>query len=125
MPLQIATTYHGGIAVLQCEGRIVLGEPEFRAALREAWAGGAKRIVLDFAGVDYMDSSGIGELVSAYTTTRNSGGELVLVGLTKKVRDLLTITKLITVFQVFDNADAAIGSLGNVGQSQVRDEPTA
>jgi anti-sigma B factor antagonist len=126
MPLKIATMYHGEIAVLRCEGRIVLGEaPELRASLRSAWEGGAKRIVLDLTGVNYIDSSGIGELVSAYTTTRNSGGELVLAGLTKKVSDLLKITKLYTVFQVFETAEtaeAAIASLGRAGSSQVRDE---
>ena len=97
--LTVDTTAYGNTVLLRCNGRVVLGSSEgLREKTTTALQDGAKNIVLEMSGVNYMDSSGIGELLSAFTTTRNSGGELVLAGLQKKVRDLLSITKLITVF---------------------------
>ena len=72
--------------------------------------GGGKKIILNLADVNYIDSSGIGELVSSYTTVTNQGGHLKLLNLTKKIQELLAITKLLTVFQVFDTEQAAIAS---------------
>jgi anti-sigma B factor antagonist len=106
MALRITSESSGDACVLRCEGRITLGEGSvaLRDAARGALRDGAKLVVLDLGGVDYVDSSGIGELVSAYTTARNSEANLVLARLPKRVSDLLRITKLLTVFQVFDSA---------------------
>ena len=83
-----------------------------RDSVREMLAKGQKKIVLNLADVNYIDSSGIGELVSAFTTVKNSGGELKLLNLTKKVHDLLQITKLYTVFDVKDDEALAVESFG-------------
>jgi anti-sigma B factor antagonist len=101
-----------GITVLDLSGRITLGEGsvQLRDAVRDLLAKGSKLILLNLADVNYIDSSGIGELVSAYTTVRNQGGELKLLNLTKKVHDLLQITKLYTVFDVKDDEASAIAS---------------
>ena len=81
-----------------------------REKVKSLLAAGQKKIVLNMDNVTYIDSSGIGELVSAFTTVRNQGGELKLLNLTKKVHDLLQITKLYTVFDIKDDETAAVGS---------------
>jgi anti-sigma B factor antagonist len=78
--------------------------------VRSLVAMGSKKIVLNLAEVSYIDSSGLGELVSAYTAVKNAGGELKLLNLTSKVRDLLVITKLVTVFDVKDDEASAVSS---------------
>jgi anti-sigma B factor antagonist len=97
---------------MDCSGRITLGEGSvtLRDTVRELLAKGQKKILLNLAEVNYIDSSGIGELVSAFTTTKNQSGELKLLNLTKKVNDLLQITKLYTVFDVKDDEAAAVKS---------------
>jgi len=101
-----------GITVLDLSGRITLGEGSviLRDTIRELIGRGQKKILLNLGDVSYIDSSGIGELVSAFTTVRNQGGELKLLNLTKKVHDLLQITKLYTVFDVKDDEAAAVKS---------------
>jgi anti-sigma B factor antagonist len=101
-----------GITVVDLSGRITLGEGSvvLRDAVRDLLAKGEKKLLLNLGDVTYIDSSGIGELVSAFTTVRNQGGELKLLNLTKKVHDLLQITKLYTVFDVKDDEAAAISS---------------
>jgi len=101
-----------GITVVDLSGRITLGEGSvvLRDTVRDLLAKGEKRLLLILGDVTYIDSSGIGELVSAFTTVRNQGGELKLLNLTKKVHDLLQITKLYTVFDVKDDEAAAISS---------------
>jgi anti-sigma B factor antagonist len=101
-----------GITVVDLSGRITLGEGSvvLRDTVRDLLAKGEKRLLLNLGNVTYIDSSGIGELVSAFTTVRNQGGELKLLNLTKKVHDLLQITKLYTVFDVKDDEAAAISS---------------
>jgi len=101
-----------GVTVLDLSGRITLGEGSvvLRDAVRDLLSKGNKKIVANLADVNYIDSSGIGELVSAFTTVKGQGGELKLLNLTKKVHDLLQITKLYTVFDVKDNEAAAIKS---------------
>jgi anti-sigma B factor antagonist len=101
-----------GVTILDLSGRITLGEGsvQLRDAIRDLLSKGQKSILLNLADVNYIDSSGIGELVSAYTTVRNQGGELKLLNLTKKVHDLLQITKLYTVFDVKDDEATAIAS---------------
>jgi anti-sigma B factor antagonist len=102
----------GDVTVLDASGRITLGEgaSAFRDKLRELSANGQKKILLNLGDVSYIDSSGIGELVSGFTTVTNSGGQLKLVGLSKRVKDLLQITKLYTVFEVFDDEAQAVRS---------------
>ncbi len=110
--MKIETRSVGGISILDCSGKITLGEGTMaiRNTVREVLKNGGKKIVLNLADVNYIDSSGIGELVSTYTTVTNQGGQLKLLNLTKKIHELLAITKLLTVFQVFDNEKAALSS---------------
>lgn len=112
MSMKVSHREVDGVAILDLSGRITLGEGsvQLRDAVRELLAKGQKHILLNLGDVNYIDSSGIGELVSAYTTARNQGGELKLLNLTKKVHDLLQITKLYTVFDVKDDEASAVGS---------------
>jgi len=111
-------TLHGtcrdnaGVAVIDFSGRITLGEGSalLRETIRELVRGGKKKILINLADVDYIDSAGIGELVSGYTSVSNAGGELKLLNLTKRVHDLLQITKLFTVFDVQNEEWTAIHS---------------
>jgi len=102
----------GDIRILDCSGKITLGEGTMavRNTVRDILKDNGKKIILNLANVNYIDSSGIGELVSTYTTVTNNGGQLKLLNLTKKINELLQITKLLTVFQVFDSESAAIAS---------------
>ena len=112
MSMKVTTRQVDGVTILDLSGRITLGEGsvQLRDAIRDLLSKGSKLILLNLADVNYIDSSGIGELVSAYTTVRNQGGELKLLNLTKKVHDLLQITKLYTVFDVKDDEATAIAS---------------
>jgi anti-sigma B factor antagonist len=102
----------GDVRILDCSGKITLGEGTMavRNTVRDILKDNGKKIILNLANVNYIDSSGIGELVSTYTTVTNSGGQLKLLNLTKKINELLQITKLLTVFQVFDSETAAVAS---------------
>ena len=110
--MKTSTRQVDGITILDCSGRITLGEGSviLRDAVRELLSKGNKKILLNLGDVSYIDSSGIGELDSAYTTVRNHGGELKLLNLQKKVHDLLQITKLYTVFDVREDEATAIKS---------------
>lgn len=101
-----------GVTIVDMSGRITLGEGSviLRDSIRELLGKGQKKILLNLGDVSYIDSSGIGELVSAFTSVRNQGGELKLLKLTKKVHDLLQITKLYTVFDIKDDEADAIRS---------------
>jgi anti-sigma B factor antagonist len=112
MSLKFKTRQIDGVTVLDLNGRITLGEGSvvIRDAVRDVLKKGANHILLNMANVDYIDSSGLGELVSAFTTVKNAGGELKILQLTKKVHDLLQITKLYTVFDIKDDEAAAIAS---------------
>jgi len=112
MSLKSSTRNVDGITVLDLSGRITLGEGSvvLRDTIREILGKGEKKILLNLGDVTYIDSSGIGELVSAFTAVRKEGGELKLLNLTKKVHDLLQITKLYTVFDVKDDEAEAISS---------------
>jgi anti-sigma B factor antagonist len=101
-----------GVTVVDMSGRITLGEGSvvLRDSIRDLVGKGQKKILLNLGDVTYIDSSGIGELVSAFTAVRREGGELKLLNLTKKVHDLLQITKLYTVFDIKDDETAAIKS---------------
>lgn len=100
------------VTILDLSDRITLGEESgrLRNAVREIVVKGSKKIILNLGEVSYIDSSGLGELVSAFTAVKNAGGELKLLNVTKHVSDLLVITKLVTVFDVSDNEMAAISS---------------
>ncbi len=102
------------VTVVDFSGRITLGEgcSQLRELIRDQLKKGQKNVLLNLADVTYIDSSGIGELVSAYTAVSNQGGQLKLLNLTKKVHDLLQITKLYTVFDVHDDETKAITSFG-------------
>ncbi len=112
MTMKASTRQVDGVTVVDLSGRITLGEGSvvLRDTVRDLIGKGDKRILLNLGDVTYIDSSGIGELVSAFTTVRNQGGELKLLKLTKKVHDLLQITKLYTVFDVKDDETQAIAS---------------
>jgi anti-sigma B factor antagonist len=111
--MEITKRTVGDIQILDCSGKITLGEGTMtvRNTVRDIIANNGKKIILNMGDVNYIDSSGIGELVSTYTTVTNAGGQLKLVNLTKKLHELLQITKLLTVFQVFDDEQKAIASL--------------
>ncbi len=112
MSVKLNTRQVGDVTVLDLAGRITLGEGSstMRDALKEVLAQGHNKILLNLSEVSYIDSSGIGELVSAFTTVTNQGGQLKLNGLNKRVKDLLQITKLYTVFEVFDEESTAMRS---------------
>jgi anti-sigma B factor antagonist len=101
-----------GVSVLDLSGKIVLGEgdAQVRDRIKDLLADGQKKILLNLGDVSYIDSAGLGALISSYTTTKREGGQLKLVNLTKRIRDLLAITKLITVFDTYDDEDKAIAS---------------
>jgi anti-sigma B factor antagonist len=102
----------GDVVIVDFSGKITLGEGSamLRNTVRELINSGNKKILLSLYDVDYIDSSGIGELVSAYTTVKNASGELKLLHLTKRVHDILQITRLFTVFDVQSEEGAAIRS---------------
>jgi anti-sigma B factor antagonist len=102
----------GDIAIIDFSGKITLGEgsPTLRHTIRDLIDNGQRKIVLNLYDVDYIDSSGIGELVSGYTTVRNAEGEMKLLHLTKRVHDLLQITRLFTVFDVQSDEESALRS---------------
>jgi anti-sigma B factor antagonist len=112
MSLKISPREVSHISILDVDGRIVLGEEigDLRDAVRGLVAQGTKKIILNLAKVDYIDSSGVGELVGSFTTVRNAGGELKLLNLTQKVHDVLHVTKLYTVFDIKDDEFTAIKS---------------
>jgi anti-sigma B factor antagonist len=112
MSVKLSTRQVGDVTVIDVSGRITLGEGSstLRDALRDMVKNGHKDILLNLKDVSYIDSSGIGELVSAYTTITNGGGHLKLLGLTHRVKDLLQITKLYTVFDIHEDEAHAVRS---------------
>ena len=110
--LNINQRQAGDVSVLDMNGRITIGEGSvaLRTAIRRLLEEGKKKILLNMGGVGYIDSSGIGELVSSFTTVNKEGGQLKLLNLTQKLRDLLAITKLLTVFDVYENEAEALNS---------------
>jgi anti-sigma B factor antagonist len=112
MPLLIDSREVSQVTILDIRGRIVLGDEihRLRDAVRNLVTEGKKKIILNLADVDYIDSSGVGELVGAFTTVRNAGGELKLLNLSQKVHDVLYVTKLYTVFDIRDDEFQAVKS---------------
>ena len=114
MSIDFSIRQSDDITIVDLKGRITLGEGSVtvRDTVHGLLSKGQKRILLNLGGVNYIDSSGIGELVSAFTATKKQGGELKLLNLTKKIHDLLQITKLYTVFDVKDDEALAVESFG-------------
>ena len=112
MALRATPRDAGPVTVVDLSGRITLGDGSalLRKTIRGILQDGRKQILLNLADVDYIDSSGIGELVSGFTAVKNQSGELKLLQLTKKVRDLLQITKLYTVFDIYTDENTAVRS---------------
>ncbi len=112
MSVKLTTRQVGDVCVIDAVGRITLGEGSslFRDTIRDLATKGEKKLLLNLGEVTYIDSSGIGEMVSGFTTVTNQGGQLKLVGLNKRVKDLLQITKLYTVFEAFEDEATAIRS---------------
>lgn len=110
--MKITSRERDGVTILELKGKITigLGDVEMRNAVHEQLEAGHKNLLLDLAGVTTMDSSGVGELVSTYTTVTNRGGKLKLLHLPSKVHDILQITQLITVFETYEDEDEAVGS---------------
>lgn len=110
--LSIKDRQAGDVVIVDLSGKITIGEGsvELREKIRTLLADGKKKILLNLGDVGYVDSSGIGELVSSLTTTNNQGGQLKLLNLTKKIKDLLMITKLLTVFETFESEQEAVAS---------------
>ena len=108
----MTTRQVGDVTVIDASGRITLGEgsASFREKMKELASAGNRKVLINMADITYIDSSGIGELVSGFTTVTNAGGMLKLLNLGKRVKDLLQITKLYTVFETFDDEAAAIRS---------------
>ncbi len=112
MALRIDAKDTDGVTVLTLAGRVTLGDEsnQLRSKIKELLAQGKKRLVLDLGDVSYIDSAGLGTLVAAYTSARNDGGEIRLANVTKKFGELLNITKLVTIFGVYESVANALKS---------------
>lgn len=110
--MKINTRTRDGVVILDCKGKITIGvgDVALREAVQETVKAGNKNILINLAAVTTMDSSGVGELVSTYTTVTNRGGKLKLLNLPPKVSDILQITQLITVFETYDDEEEAVQS---------------
>jgi len=115
MSMKASTRQQQDVTIVDLSGQIKLGEGSavLRDTVKDLLGKGRKKILLNLADINYIDSSGVGELVSAFTSVRNQGGELKLLHLTKKVHDILQITKLYIVFDVRDNETAALAAFNN------------
>ena len=110
--MEIKERANGGVTILDVDGKILLGEGDvqLKRKIDELIEGGNTKLVLNLANVPYMDSGGLGEIVRSYTTVKRAGGELKLLNATSRISDLLTITKLITVFEIHEDEAAAVAS---------------
>jgi anti-sigma B factor antagonist len=108
--LNISERQAGDVTILDLSGKVTIGEGSvaLRTTIRRLLGEGKKNILLNLGGVGYVDSSGIGELVSSYTAVQKEGGSLKMLNLTQKIQDLLAITKLLTVFDVYENEGDAL-----------------
>jgi len=110
--ITISERQAGDVTILDMEGKVTIGEGSvaLRTTIRRLLGEGKTKILLNLGGVGYIDSSGIGELVSSFTAVNKEQGTLKLLNLTQKIQDLLAITKLLTVFDVFENEAEALAS---------------
>ena len=113
--MQIEERMVGDVVLLDLKGKITLGEGDelLKDKVNSLVNQGKKKIVLNLAGVPYVDSAGLGEVVRTYTTVSRQGGSLKLLNLTKRITDLLSITKLLTVFETYDSENEAVGSFSS------------
>ena len=114
--MQLEQRIVGNVAVVKVTGDITLnkgGDVLLKDKVQSLIHQGHKQLLIDLSGVSYVDSAGLGELVQAYATTKNRGGVLKLLNVTKRLRDLLVVTKLLTVFDTFDNEAGALASFGS------------
>ena len=113
--MKLAERTLGAVTIIDVDGPITLGDGDtdrLGDKVRSLLQQGRKQLIANLANVSYMDSAGLGELVQAYTTVKRQGGTLKLVGLTKRLNDLLVITKLVKVFETYDSEAAAVASFG-------------
>lgn len=110
--MQLSTRQREGVTIVDLKGKITIGsgDVELRNAVLQAVNDGAKKVLINLSDVTTIDSSGVGELVSSFTAAKNRGAQLKLVNLPAKVQDVLTVTQLITVFDVYDTEDEAVRS---------------
>ena len=113
MAFSLNTRKIGAVIILDMSGRLVAGDPALalRAAVRGAVEEGERKFVFNLGDINHIDSSGLGELITCYTTIRNRGGDVRLLKLTAKAKDLMQMTKLLTVFEAFDDEQRALDSL--------------
>jgi anti-sigma B factor antagonist len=112
--MKIVERQVGDVTILDLHGKILIGEGDdaLRDAVTRLVDGGVTKLLLNLADVPYVDSAGLGEIVRCYTTASRKGGSLKLINLTKKIQDLLSITKLLTVFEVYETEDEGVKSFG-------------
>jgi anti-sigma B factor antagonist len=110
--MKIVERQVGDVIILDIQGKILIGEGDdaLREAVTRLVESGTKKILLNLAEVPYVDSAGLGEIVRCYTTVSKQGGRLKLINLTRKIQDLLAITKLLTVFETYDSEDEGVRS---------------
>lgn len=110
--MKIGKRVKGDVTILDLKGKILMGDgiEELRDAINTAVKEDSTKLLLNFGEVPYLDSTGLGEVVRSYTTVKNAGGSVKILNLTQKVQDLLSVTKLITVFETFEDEDKAIES---------------
>ena len=115
MSLKMGTREVNGIIIVDLSGQVTLGEATaaLREEVRDQTGHGFRKILLNLANVTYIDSAGLGELTASYTSVKNHGGALKLLNLTQRVHDLMQITKLYTVFDVYDDEKKALASFGS------------
>jgi anti-sigma B factor antagonist len=114
--MDISQRIVGDIAVIDLSGRLTLGDgtERLRDKVNSLLHQGHRKLILNLAAVDYLDSAGLGEIVGTYATVKRQGGSLKLLGVTSRIRDLLSITKLLTVFETFDAENDAVRSFSSV-----------
>jgi anti-sigma B factor antagonist len=112
--MKISSRDEGAVTIIEPKGKITIGEGDviLRDEITKLLADNKKKLVLDLSEVSYMDSAGVGELVSVYTSVKNRGGELKLSCLTKKIKDLLQITQLLTIFDSYETTGEAVSTFG-------------
>jgi anti-sigma B factor antagonist len=123
MSLQMITRTFAGVLIVECSGRLVLGEESanFRHLVRDL-LNEYKQVVFDFGKVSYIDSSGLGVLVALYTTAQKVGGAIKLANLNPRLQDLLQITKVVTVFEVFERAEDAVATFNPLAGKSMPEE---
>jgi len=110
--MKIEKRKNGDVVILDIKGKILFGEgvEDLRQEIQKMVDSGEKKVLMNFADVPYLDSTGLGEVIRCYTTMKKNGGDIKIINLTNNVRDLLSVTKLITVFETYNNEEEAVKS---------------